>query len=263
MQAFNGDFFIKNAVSGSPGGSASLLPKMTIKNAGNILFKTTGDLGYGDVQIVGSQGLALYYDQNAAHLFALAPDASGNGIISSNTHLYGFGMALIPLSVPYGEYNFGTSIGHAEWNTGGIKIIGLPSTFTNTTSAASATIPNMVFNNLVSDTVTATNSNVTYTNAWELSIGLPSVPVNNTASTAITHARSLYLAGDLTIATAAAGSGKVYTSDASGNGSWQTPAGGSSQTLDQVLNTGSTLTANRTIVNAGFNLAMTGTGKFL
>ncbi len=38
---------------------------------------------------------------------------------------------------------------------------------------------------------------------------------------------------------------------------------GSSQTLDQVLNTGSTLTANRTIVNAGFNLAMTGTGKFL
>jgi hypothetical protein len=53
--------------------------------------------------------------------------------------------------------------------------------------------------------------------------------------------------------------GSVLTSDATGNATWQTPA---VQTSTNLFNSNGTLTSNRIITQAGFNIGFTGIGNF-
>lgn len=80
---------------------------------------------------------------------------------------------------------------------------------------------------------------------------------NNSGATA-----NVDIVGTMRLQDGNQGVGKVLTSDANGWATWQTPSGGSSQGIDDVLATDNGLTTNRTINLNGNNFFILGGGFF-
>ena len=253
---------------------ATLHTWAAVKNNGRFIVGSGTDNGFGNLEVWGTNGMVQIWD--ATHFCNFSTNAGGDGIISSTSKLYGFGLASAAA-----ELNFGTNLSHADWGAGGIKLVGITNLLTNTSTAASGTVNNMAVNFLPGDSLITSNSSVVYNDPATLSIAPPVLTIANGQADVINRSRSLNLLGSLRLpgsTTAVApftmATGTAPTSPQQGDlyattghlfyrdqsTTYDLLSSAATPTLQQVFTAGTTLTGNNTIINGTNTTAWSGAG---
>jgi hypothetical protein len=147
-----GIFFRTNAVANS---------NLSLYTGGNSGFNSATDDGDAILQSYGTTLPQLEAAYNSSNRFTIQTNSSGNATLTSTG-----GLVTIPTQVTVGP-NGGT----LTWNPSTqVPFVTGGGTLNDATTAASGTVTNVDENSLTGATLTATNTSITYTNAYNVLI---------------------------------------------------------------------------------------------
>lgn len=184
VQLSTGDVLFGTAPSGAAGTAATYTTRMAVKNGGNVVVGNGAtDLGFGKLQVLGSQGIAHYAD--ATHFMSVQSDASGNAFLNASNGLVGISASTTPTA----QLTVGSNRTGPNNGLGGLKLLLKKSILTDNSTSSSATVTNVAVNTIGQDSLTtAANTGITYTNAFTAWIeGSPVLTSTNPTTLAITN----------------------------------------------------------------------------
>jgi lysophospholipase L1-like esterase len=170
----------------------------SVSLTGNLLVNGAGVAGStNSVSFTGGRG-SMGWDGTNGGSFIKTSDTAKPILFQAGAselmRITGGGAVGIGINAPSGQLTLGGARSAAAWGTNGIGLQTSSATYTDTSTAASGTVTNIVANSFAVPTFAATNTGVTYTNAATLYIA--GAPIAGTNAT-LTNKYAFYVASGM------------------------------------------------------------------